>query len=376
MPENEAHNAEDRELALLRLEASERGMPGMITPESVGVTLESPESILARLNTSGSDLDDLPAPSQLRQKTRRRLPLVATVAAAAAVAVAVVVVVAPSQQHSAVALTPPVLDYEFAAAQNIAFAPGEDAQGTLRDLAQAAERQDASPGSGSTQYVLTDNWFATLDATEAAKLIPKRRETWFRSDGTTWVRETAGQALAPDGRGLSRDEDANPRVGPVDETYPAEDGLDPAFVSKLHGDYRAVRKALLESGQCEAEVASPPRAQCIYQEIATLYSQYVIPPKLAAALWRMLSEEPSLRSLGSVKDRAGRSGIGISLIPADSPQFRKILVISPTTGRLLGTEEILIKNDPDVGIKAPAIYAFTAILEARYVDDRGPAATQ
>ncbi|MFI5430210.1 hypothetical protein [Aeromicrobium sp. UC242_57] len=90
----------------------------------------------------------------------------------------------------------------------------------------------------------------------------------------------------------------------------------------------------------------------------------------------MLSEEPSLRSLGSVNDRAGRSGIGISLIPADSPQFRKILIISPDTGGLLGTEEILIKNDSDVGIKAPAIYAFTAILDARYVSDKGPATKQ
>ncbi|WP_396049071.1 hypothetical protein [Aeromicrobium sp. UC242_57] len=251
-------------------------MPGMITPESVGVTLESPESILARLKSSGSDLDGTPAPSPLRQKSRH-LPLLAAVAAAAAVAVAVVVV-APSQQQSAVALTPPVLDYEFAAAQNIAYAPGEDAQGTLRDLAQAAKRQEALPRSGSTQYVLTDNWFATLDATEAAQLIPKRRETWFRSDGTTWVRETAGHPLSPDGRGLSRDDHADSPVGPIDETYPAEDGLDPTFVSKLHGDFRSVRKALLEAGQCEAKAASPERAQCIYQEIATLYSQYVIPP--------------------------------------------------------------------------------------------------
>lgn len=40
--------------------------------------------------------------------------------------------------------------------------------------------------------------------------------------------------------------------------------------------------------------------------------------------------------------------------------------------KLLGTEEILIRDDPELGLDAPAVHAFNAILEARYTDDRGP----
>lgn len=373
---NESDDAADRELALLRQEADRIGMPGQISPESVGVKLEAPEAILARLKAGSPEPADVPPPSPIRPAARRRLPVVG-LAAAAAAAVAIVIV-APSEQGPAEAVSPPVLDYEFAAAQNIAYAPGEDAGRTLRTLARIADRQPAAAAAGSvsTQYVLTDNWFATLDATEAAKLIPVRRETWFRSDGTTAVRETAGRALSPDGRGLLEDQAERPDAGPVDEVYPADEGLRPEFVSTLTGSHRSVRASLLKSGECEARAASPERAQCIVQEISALYSQYVIPPQLAASFWRMLSDEPSVRSLGSVKDRTGRAGVGISLISPDSPQFRKILVVSPTDGSLLGTEEVLIKNDPEVGLKAPAIYSFTAILEAKNVRDRGPAAQQ
>ena len=79
-----------------------------------------------------------------------------------------------------------------------------------------------------------------------------------------------------------------------------------------------------------------------------------------------------MRSLGAVKDRAGRSGVGISFIPAHAPMFRLVLIISPRTGELLGTEEILIKDSPDIGFTAPAIMSFTAILQSRYTDAVGP----
>ncbi|MCW2829601.1 MAG: hypothetical protein JWP31_293 [Aeromicrobium sp.] len=357
------------ELELLRNEARSLGLPGQITPESVGVRLATPQEMLARAKASETARETI-AESPAPLRSRRRTTAARIGAVAAVVAVIAGVFLTPWRQDTAAAITPPVLRYEFASASDIAYAPGTDARATLLELAALADAQPSSTPSGRTQYLLTDNWFASIEATEAAELIPKQREVWLRPDGTTRVRETSGSPLTPDGRGLSETV-ASPASTTSNETYPA-DGLDPQFVSALGTDTSDVRAALLAAGQCESGGPSPERASCLYRQITGLFEQYVVPPRTASVLWRVLADEPSFRSLGSVDDRAGRDGVGISLIPSDAPQFRRVLIISRDTGQLLGTEDILIKDDPSVGVEAPAIYAFTAYLESRYTRRTGP----
>src|SRR5690606_37977715 len=101
------------------------------------------------------------------------------VAAAAAAAVATVIV-DPWQSDPAVASAPAVLDYALANARAIADAPGEPAGPTLLDLAAAAEDEPRVARPGPHQYVLTDNWFASLDTEDTARLVPQQRESWFR----------------------------------------------------------------------------------------------------------------------------------------------------------------------------------------------------
>lgn len=355
------------ELELLREQARSLGMPSQIEPEALGVTLPSASSMLERAKAAeAADTEGIPS---LQRASRRRL-VVRALAVAAALAGIATIVVSPWQQHAADASTPPVLDYEFANAQNIAYAPGKDARAVLNQLADAASQQSAVSGSGSIQYLLTDNWFAELDDSKTAELIPKRRETWLRADGSLRARETSGTPLSPDGRGLTKRPAAR-GSDVTDETYPAQEN-DPQFVAKLGANVQNVRDALMKKAECEDRNPGPNRAACLYQEITGLYASYVIPPKTVAAFLRILADEPTMRSLGSVKDRAGRAGIGISPIPVDSPQFRKVLIISPETGQLLGTEDILIKKDPELKLETPAIYSFTAILDTRYTRVFGP----
>ncbi|WP_456695899.1 CU044_5270 family protein [Aeromicrobium sp. P5_D10] len=357
------------ELELLRRDARAIGMPGQVTPESVGIVPQTAEDILARIKarTAGPGHAEDDVVVELPKKRRRIAARVLALAAAAAGVVGLIV--APWQQPSATAGTPPVLDFEFANAQNIAYAPGEDARTTLLSLARTAAEQPPVSRNGPTQYQLSDNWFATLEATKAAELIPKRRESWLRADGSVRIREAAGTPLSPDGRGLTAKATGERRV--TNETYPADE-VSASLVSDLDGDYRKVRTAVMNSAQCVVRTPGPARTACLFQEIASLHDQFVVPPKVSSRFWEILAREPTLRLLGAVTDRAGRPGIGISLISVGSPQFRQVLIISPTTGQLLGTEVILIKDDPDVGVKAPAIYSFTAILESEYTTARGP----
>ncbi|MET0888254.1 MAG: CU044_5270 family protein [Mycetocola sp.] len=360
---------DDDELELLRREARAIGMPGTITPASAGI--ESPTTaadVLARIKArQDAPAEDEEPESDLGARRRRRRVATRVLAAAAAVAGVVGIMVAPWQQPSATAATPPVLDYEFANAQSIAYAPGESARSTLLSLAQTAEGQPTAPRNGSTQYLLTENWFATLEATKTPELIPKRLESWLRADGSVRVREAAGPPLSPDGRGLTTRAASGQSV--TVETYPPTD-VPASLIDDL--DRSDVRTALLDSAQCPATVPGPDQTACLVREIIKLHDQFVIPADLSAEFWEVLADESSVRLLGAVTDRAGRAGVGISLIPADAPQFRLVLIISPTTGKLLGTEDILIKDDPEVGVEAPAIYSFTAIMKSEYTDARGP----
>jgi hypothetical protein len=365
------------EVELLRREARALSMPGEIDPAAVGITLPSAQQMLARAKAR-SELDDTaaaaepgaPAPSATSLSSRRRRTALRLGSVAAAIAGLVLVSLSPWHRDTATAAKPPVLDYEFANAQNIAYAPGQDAHDTLLRLSQAASRQVAKPATGDAQYVLTDNWFVSLSDTEEPQLIPRQRQFWLRADGSVRIRETSGRPLSPDGRGLRRavpDQTGNT----ADETYPPGDA-DPRFVAELGIDPTAIRETLLDRSECQSRRPSPTRASCLFREISDLFGQYVVPASTAGALWRVLADEPSVRTLGTVEDRAGRRGVGISLIPVDAPRFRSVLIISPTTGELLGTEDILIKDYPDAGVEAPAIYSFTAILESRYVTEPQP----
>lgn len=362
------NSSTDDELALLREEGRQLGMPGQITREAVGLQPVSVEDLLARIKAP-TESSSAREPGVVPIRPRRRV-VVRLIVAAALIAGVLGAVLNPWQQRPAVADTPPVLDYEFANARDIAYAPGEDASPTLMRLARTADSQLPVERKGSTQFLLTENWFVDLEDSREVQLIPRQRESWLSPDGSRRIRETAGTPLAADGRGLKAD-DVPAQAGAIDETYPP-DGLDAQLIDKLGTNTDDVRNALLDLGECEDRQVGPARASCLYQEVVALYARYVIPSDMAATFWRVLAAEPTMRSLGSVRDRAGREGVGISYVPADAPEFRKVLIISRGTGELLGTEDILIKSEPDLDVKAPAIYGFTAILTARYTSESGP----
>lgn len=355
-----SHGTEFDELELLRREARAIGMPGPITPTSVGITPQTADDVLARIRARDT------GPSRAVKCRRVTVRILAIAAAAAAI---VVLITAPWQQPPATAADPPVLDFEFANAHNIAYAPGEDARATLLALARTADAQPPIARNGTTQYQLTDNWYASLSDQEEAELIPKIRHSWLRADGSMRVREISGTPLSPDGRVLAKKAKAGVRI--ANETYPPND-VPSSLIDDLERDDDKIRTAIMDSAQCEVRTPGPARTSCLYLEIVSFHSQFVIPPDISAHFWRILADEPSLRLLGSVTDRVGRAGIGISLISEDAPQFRQVIIISPKTGQLIGTEDILIKDSPDDGVKAPAIYSFTAILKSEYTTAIGP----
>ncbi|GAA3525125.1 hypothetical protein GCM10022234_22600 [Aeromicrobium panaciterrae] len=353
------------EIEALRDAAREAGFTDLISPESVGIQLEGADAILAKAKAS-----EAADPVPIHRRRRTRLALLA-VGAVAATTVLVLGIVPLWPDSTAEASTPPVLGFEFAAAADIATAPGMSASDELTRLSRVAATSPPPTGTGTAQKVVTDTWSASIEATRdsvSTVLIPRIVETYLRADGSFRTVERTGKPLSPDGRGLPKQGKWDDDPKSADETLPAGTS-DPNFAAKLPLDTDGLAIGILKGSGCRAENVDTVRTNCLFRQVNALYSQYVVTPKLTSAIWAMMAEQPGIRLLGAVDDRAGRSGIGFSLIPEDEPQTRFVLIVSPTTGQLLGSENILIKPDPNSDVKPPAITSFTAFLDSSYTTE-------
>jgi len=353
------------DVELLRRTALAAGLDPRLDPEDLGVRLDSADELLARLHTPPAD--------EVRARRTRRFGILAA-ASVAATAALVLGVLQPWHSSPAAADTPPVLDYEFANAQNIAYAPGKDPTSALRQLSTAAQAFTEPSGQGDVQHVVTDNWFGSIDDDNGANniaLIPTLNETWLSPDGSFRLIERTGKPLTADGRGVAKHA-VDGLKARADESQPA-DSFDPMLLTSLPEDPAQLRPALLKATDCDRDPAGSRRALCLFARIEEYNSTYVVPTRVTAALWDLIAAQGVTRLLGEVEDRAGRPGIGISLIPSDRNEFRQVVIASPQTGQVLGFEEILIKTVPDLDVKAPAITRFTAFLASERVDQAGPA---
>lgn len=116
-----------------------------------------------------------------------------------------------------------------------------------------------------------------------------------------------------------------------------------------------------DEAECEAI-----RAFCLSNAITQLKYNYVIEPRLMAALWHVLADEPTVSYLGTSRDRLNRNAIAFSLPGADTSR-RIILFANPDTGALLGSEEILVSDSKELDLKAPAITEFTALVTSHRI---------
>lgn len=342
-------------LAELRQQARELGFGQR--EDDTGVGLEPVDDFIARMRAR----DGVPSTSPMRPRRRRRWMVTSAIAVAAAT-VAVAVVLRPSGAP-VMADTPPVLDFEYSSAVRIAYAPGEPATATFDLLTGAADDAPASTGEGPVQHHVSDNWFSDQDDSGNSVVTPRITESWLRPDGSLVTRDSVGEQLTPDGRGVPTERPGYSK-DPVTSVLPAGT-VDATFPEGLSTDPVTLRAQLLEHAGCASQTRpSSERSFCLLEEVRALFSTYVVEPRLAAAVWQALRGEEGFTSLGSVEDRAGRNGVGISLVPEQRPQYRSILIASTETGQLLGTEVVLIRADPNLSVEPPAVIEFTAITSA------------
>lgn len=216
------------------------------------------------------------------------------------------------------------------------------------------------------QYAYTKSEGAYFDETATAGgtlwgvLVPTTREIWIAPDGSGRIRQVSDPPsfLAPGDRArweaagspplsqLSGSDTYDKYFGPGGLAFPLDiDGFHQAELLRLATDPAALSSAI------RAIAASNPNP--LGWEMLTIVSDILgesaAPPQLRAALYQVAATIPGIELVGTVRDRAGRSGIAVAASRSD---LRLELIFDPRTSALLAKEETL--RHPVADTTAPA----------------------
>lgn len=267
----------------------------------------------------------------------KRTPMwrVGTLAVVATAAVLSVVLVVLTGRSAATAQTPPSLTFQPST-------DGRSATLVLNSLASIAAKQpQLTPGpflfSSMRGWYL--NTSQTLDGPATNDgIIETTREAWRSSSGAIRLVQTSGS------------EQTESRLD-----QPIETGLEnlPSAPAQLRSVLRRhspdYGPGSLVGAVADAWSADP-----------------ALSPNVNAGLLRVLADEAGLTVLGTVTDRAGRPGIAISANVSNGYTEQRILVVDPSTGRLLSYETVFLSGD-ELPVEAPATTGYTLWLERAYV---------
>lgn len=315
------------------------------------------------------------SPSDRRRRRARitRWPArVAMGTAAAAVLALVLIVIAPGTGTDvASARTPALLAFQYEPSDS-GLSSDKSPRVALAALAEAAGAQNDVPVA-AVQYIGKEGWFLSTDDSDSkaggtSVLSAVSVRQYFLPDGMMRVVERRGGPLDAEGRVKAVADDGARTTS--DETFDGpEEG--PGYPLKLSTDPARLAQELVPAGACDGQ-----QAFCLAERLTSLSYTYVLPSELRAALWRVLGDAPEISYLGKTHDRLDRAAVAFSLPGAD-PEYRLLLFADAKTGALLGSESVLVRDSKELGLHAPAVTEFTAIVDSRdvAVSDVPPAAT-
>lgn len=303
-----------------------------------------------------------------RRSSRLASPL--AVGAAAVVVLALIsagVLVSTLRQSEPMrpAATAPVLHYALSGftepARSLRLPPARSELLRLAKAAAARPPLKQAPGA-SVGLVTTNEWYmstAVGGGTSTTVVIPEVDKTWYWPDGAWRLLQRRGRPIIGT-VGSEQTLRAALSGAPIsDQRFPAHDTSGGPDVSAL-----PTRPAALK-----AELPSAPpygndgqsEVVRLFRAISLLHHQ-IVGPALDATMWRVLAQQNAVRFLGAVTDRAGRRGDAVEVTDAQAVE-RLVLIISPATGDLLGSEDMLLKNPGTLNIRTfPAVTGYVTFL--------------
>lgn len=199
------------------------------------------------------------------------------------------------------------------------------------------------------------------------------QESWFAANGFARVVQTGPNTVIPGGdvllfhataRELHAEQQrqqrgAHLRILAYSQRFRWVD-LDYDHLTRLPSDPTALQRYIEEHA-----IGGGPRFSDVFSYAEALLGGAgaggaPLPPKVSAAMYRVIARLPNMRLIGPTRDPLGRPGVAIGLIFRNQPG-RLELILDPKTGTLLGERSISLSAARD---HAPpgTILAWSAIV--------------
>lgn len=194
---------------------------------------------------------------------------------------------------------------------------------------------------------------------EAPITLPEERVTRWRADGSHTELVVATDPRRP-GKPVIADGDDGPHLvhdGKVlsDRTYPPSTGTAPPQTRPPHTP-EALRRYLAELSR-PSDPAPLTDTRELLDAVAMFLRHWTPGARESAALAHLLADADGLRPAGTVTDRLGRTG---QAYVHESEGLRRMLILDPSDGDVLGLEDTVTKDDRTYGVKAGDVMSYSA----------------
>jgi hypothetical protein len=208
-------------------------------------------------------------------------------------------------------------------------------------------------------------------------LVPVSREIWIKPDGSGRIIESRGEPIWFGPADLAAWQAAGSpdfHITPHSDTRfgPTPPGVDPwtpqpepgglflPDVDSLPTDLEALRRLIDQ--RAAANVGSTDYER--FTIIGDLLRETAAAPMVRAALYRVAAGLNGVELVGSVRDRAGRTGTAVSMTNAQSSRGleRRVLIFDPGTSALLGEEDVLLHKVDWLDADPPIVIGYNTYL--------------
>lgn len=216
-----------------------------------------------------------------------------------------------------------------------------------------AAAADGSPRLRKGTHV--QSWSLGMSEDAPPITLPEERVVRWRADGSHTelvvatdprhpgrpvLSDGSGGRTVPDGHVISR------------RTYPPSWSDAPPESTPPH-DAARLRAYLSEAAYLRAAPTTPE----LLDAVELLLDHWTLGARESAALAALLADTEGLRPAGQVTDRLGRRG---QAYVYEGRGLRRMLVMDPVTGAVLGLESVFVRAEPAYGVKAGDVMAYSA----------------
>ncbi|MFH8463174.1 CU044_5270 family protein [Streptomyces sp. NPDC017991] len=226
----------------------------------------------------------------------------------------------------------------------------------LDRLVERARRDAADGSAGLRKGTHVQSWSVGMSEDEPPITLPVERVVRWNADDSHTELVVATDPRHP-GRRVLSDADDGPRLvddGHVisEQTFPPSWSDAPPQSPPPHDATRL--RAYLREAQ---HIDTPLTTRALLDATAVLLDTWTLGARENAALARLLADAKGLRSVGQVTDRLGRLG---QAYVYDGAGYRRMLIMDPATGAVLGLEDTAAVDEPEYGVEAGDVMDYSA----------------